>query len=263
MKAEVVGCPHCGAPLSFPPGGGIVLCVYCNSSIRVAPEAASVPADAGGTVRIEAPPEAAERVKQLILDGKRDEAIGYYAQQARISPDEARDAVEGIAVTLTMNLTRQAPLAPVAIAIIALVLAAMLAGIAFTVRLALAGERGWLILTAALALLAFAVIRALPPKLMSTWVLHHGAQAQARLLRLVVIRRGFRPGGALVTALLQVRPDDEAPFEDEETWLVSEDKLSRLEPGALLRVRYQRSTHDRVFPCSPLRVWDEARREYV
>jgi hypothetical protein len=54
-----------------------------------------------------------------------------------------------------------------------------------------------------------------------------------------------------------------SPFADEETWLVSEEKLPLLVPGAVLRVRYQRSTRDRVFPVSPIAVWDEARKDYV
>jgi hypothetical protein len=219
LRVEAVECPTCKAPLAAPSGGGMVLCVYCNACVRVAPLAAPTD-DAGSTgarhaARAEVSPEAVERVKQLILDGRQAEAVRFFAEAAQLPVSEAAAAVDRIAVTLTLNLTRQAPLAPAAIGIAFLILAAHVVGIVLTARAGLGRHHGWLVLTAVLALLAFSVLRALLPKLVSSWVLTRGPIARARIRRIAIVRRGFRPGGALVTAAIEVRPDGEEPFVDE------------------------------------------------
>jgi hypothetical protein len=74
-------CPNCGAPVNAPPGASHVICVYCNESLLVAQQ----PGTEQASLKVEGlPPLEVARVKDLLLDGKRDQAIAHYMRLASI-----------------------------------------------------------------------------------------------------------------------------------------------------------------------------------
>ena len=52
-----------------------------------------------------------------------------------------------------------------------------------------------------------------------------------------------------MTVEMDLRPEDGRPaFRDQETVLVRNELLPKLQPGKMVRVRYDPLAHDRVFP---------------
>src|SRR5688572_28397879 len=102
-------CPNCGAPVNVTPGAFHVICVYCNQSLSVAPGPGSRDAELSPEG---VPPLEVARVKDLLLDGKRDEAILNYMRVAAIPRSEAEAAVEALAIESNLEFTRHLPLRP-------------------------------------------------------------------------------------------------------------------------------------------------------
>lgn len=83
-----IECPNCGG--SLPAGGsGTVTCTYCGSSIQLDGR----PDDGGGRL----PPEAGERIADLLRSGNKIEAIKVHRQYVAGTLKESKQAVEGMA----------------------------------------------------------------------------------------------------------------------------------------------------------------------
>ncbi len=92
-----LNCPNCAAPLQVRELQTVALCVYCGSSIKL---------DAAGVApqpieQRELTPEVLSQVNQLLLDGRRAEAVTLYQQQAGVTGAEAREAIDNLATQLT------------------------------------------------------------------------------------------------------------------------------------------------------------------
>lgn len=78
MLVSMSTCPNCGAPITGKQPARHAICLYCNVSLTLtAPAGATAPATFSAQAVASAD---VERVKQLVFDDKRDEAIGLYAQ---------------------------------------------------------------------------------------------------------------------------------------------------------------------------------------
>ena len=67
-----------------------------------------------------------------------------------------------------------------------------------------------------------------------------------------------------MTVEMDVRPEDgRPPFRDQETMLVRNESMPKLQPGQLIQVRYDPMAHDRVFPISPIKAWDDQAGAFV
>ena len=257
MPIEVLSCPRCGAPL--PPFGehGVAICIYCNSSVRLKPGAAGAP-QAEALSAEELPTGVMERVKELIAAGHRSEAVNLYQQHAGVDAAAADAAVEQLAKLTILRLTGQMPLNWLGVFMGAVPIALAAAGAAWAARLALeAGGLAWQwLLALGLAALAALWLVGYLRRLRSNLVTAIGPHGRARILRLGVISDKFRSGGTLVTLEMEVRPQPGGPaFRDQETVLVRNESLPKLEPGQAIHVRYDPLAHDRVFPDSPIRTW--------
>ncbi len=270
MKTEAIICPNCGAPLALGPvlktaaPDKLALCIYCNSSIRLIaaePGAGSPTVDSTAS---EVPPEVGEKVKQLIVDGERAAAIAYYAERAGITAAEAEAAVNRLANPLALRLTRQSPLDLWAIVLSLVIIAGLAWLVVWTLGQALRGDWLYVLAAAVCAAMLAARVRWLAPKLVSTWVHQYGAVGRARILKVAAISPSVRKGGTLVVVLLEVQPaGGGAAFRDEETWLIRSESLYKIQPEHVIPVRYDAARGDRVFPISPIKVWDAQRNEFV
>ena len=262
---EVVGpkCPHCNAPLQMAAGQRLVLCGYCDSSLHIDPK----PAPAGEAGAAAAPValvrdtiDAAEvnRIKQLVLDGRRPEAISHYAKIAGVTAPEAEEAVNNLLLPTLMQLIRQLPLNWFGF-LLTFVIAGGFGVLAyFCVSWALAG-RYWLWAVAAVAaFLAWKQLGWFLPKLRSTWVSAFGALGRARVLRSAVLRTGFRRGGTVVLVAFEVTPQGGgASFVDEEVLLLLDTSVPKVDPGNIIAVRFDEPGRRRVFPVTPINVLDK------
>jgi hypothetical protein len=269
MKTEAINCPNCGAPLAFDAEKissqhKLVLCIYCNSSIRLTPAEPGAPSTKMESTKVETAPEVGEEVKQLIVDGKRSEAIAYYAEHAGISTAEAEAAVDRLSIPLAFRLIHQSPLDLWAI----LLSLAIIGGLAWltgwTLLQALQGTWFYLLASVLCGYLLVGRIRWLVPKAVSTWVHTFGTRGRGKILKVAAISPTVRKGGTLVVVLLEVQPDGGGePFRDEESWLIRNESLYKIQPGHVIPVRYDAGKGDRVFPISPIKVWDAQRGEFA
>lgn len=256
--AQMVTCPHCGAPLSVAPGRSHVICIFCNTSLLIArpppgalPNAPGVPL---AQLSAEAVPrEEIERVKQLLLDGKRDEAIAHYARVAAVPTDEATRVVENLFLSAYWTLTRHMPLSAFGFVLYA-TLISIGAGLAVWGFSLAQSEPAYFVLVAIGALFALWQTVRFFQKLASTIAAAFGAQGRGRVLRSATVREMKKDQGYLVVVLFEVTPDDGSPaFVDQETLYLGPASLAKLVPGNVVRVRFD-GARQHVFPISPVTV---------
>jgi hypothetical protein len=95
MPVEELTCPNCGASLQVADDQAITTCAYCGASLRIA-----VDSPERRTVTVQHAPLASgidlDRVKMLIAEGRKIEAIKAFRQQTGAGLKESKDAVEAI-----------------------------------------------------------------------------------------------------------------------------------------------------------------------
>src|SRR5687768_11343445 len=86
-------CPNCGAPHSVAPDVHHVVCVYCNTSLAVLRRTSG-----SGVATLQAETSISsdqiEQVKQLLIDGKRAEAVALYTNAAKVNAAEAERVID-------------------------------------------------------------------------------------------------------------------------------------------------------------------------
>ena len=102
MDLEPLSCPSCGAPLSVPVGATAAICHYCNGALRVHASNAStgLATTPGPTVVAADPsitPGAIARIKQLLLLGKREEAVALYQAESHGDRPTAETTIDAYA----------------------------------------------------------------------------------------------------------------------------------------------------------------------
>lgn len=73
-------CPNCAAPLQVREGQTVALCLYCGSSLKLEPDGIMPHA----IEPRELTPDVRQHINQLLLDGRRTEAMALYMQHARV-----------------------------------------------------------------------------------------------------------------------------------------------------------------------------------
>lgn len=251
-------CVTCGAPFGFSDGQRVVICAYCNTSLLIEVPRDSAQGPAGALQPVSAsgiPPEEIGRVKQMAIEGKRDEAIAHYAQLASVSIPEATKAVDDLVLFALSRLLRNAPIHWGGWVLTGVVSGGFGLLAWWSLTAALEGT-WWLWIVAAIA--AFLSVLQLiwfVPKVISTIVLRFGSEGRAVVVKRTVLKPGFQPGGTLLKVLLEVTPSrGGASFMDEEVLLVHDRNVEKLVPGNAIMVRYDEPDRKRVFPVQPMTV---------
>lgn len=248
-------CPNCGAPLGLADRQAHVICRYCDLSLRIEAPEPGAPATETKLLPDEVPREQIDRVKQLVLDGKRDEAIQVYGRAAALSAAEAEKAVDALLLPTVRKLVRQVPINAFGFLLTFVVVGSCGGGAAYSARAALDESPAFWGL---FAILAFGVVRQIlwfVPKSVSTWVQAFGAEGRARVMKVTVLRPNLVKDGSVALLALEVQPARGGPaFVDEEVLIVRDTTLAKLEPGNVIRVRYDEPARKRVFPISPVEV---------
>jgi LSD1 subclass zinc finger protein len=255
MLIVKASCPHCGAPLSLVTGQQHVICAYCDvSSLVQSGQVQQGLPEAAPTLSAEnVSPEDVRRIKQLIFEGKRPQAVALYANAARVTSAVAEVAVTQLFVPELLGLYRYMPINAVGCSVALLLIAGGAAAAVVGAMNRDAGA-GYVALAIGGALLAVLVLRWLLPKARSGWVSSFGARGQARVIKRVVVHT-FKQGHLAVLLLFEVHPaEGGGSFYDEEAMLVRAESLDKLAPGNVVRVRYDEPGRKRVFPVSPIEV---------
>jgi uncharacterized Zn finger protein (UPF0148 family) len=253
MQALALACPHCGAPLDVKADDRVVLCIYCRGTCRIVADPKH-PEGAPVAEKREVSKETTDEVIRLILDNKRAEAVALYASAAGVEPAEAETVVQNLMTSLVLKLARHLPIKWGAIPIHLVLLAGIAAGAVWAGNCAANGTPALALLAVLLLALFFFWLRSLWRHTRSRIVAAWGAQGRAQVLRTAIVRREYRRGGTLIVVGWDVRPNDgSTPFRDEETMLVKNETLPKLEPGNIVSVRLDRK-RALVFPVSPVTV---------
>jgi hypothetical protein len=119
MPVESLTCPNCGAPVQIDAEASAAECTFCGSTLRILEDQAhqkiaevtSRPMrdGPGGVSRTGRPDFNEEPIRQLVLQGKKIEAIKLYRDQTGAGLKEAKDAVEAMQRQLPPTLRSRAP----------------------------------------------------------------------------------------------------------------------------------------------------------
>jgi hypothetical protein len=238
-------CPGCGAPHDVDPLR--VICIYCNTSLRV---------ERAAGVTLSAQPvrkEDIERVKQLLVDGKRQDAILLYMQIASVPREEAERAIADMVVSSFFELTARLPINAFGFLLYAARIFGGLGIAGWATTRAIDAPAWFVLVVLALGFAALSVVGFLR-HLKSTLVNSFGAFGRARVLRRAVLRSEEKKDEYLIAVMFEVAPEDgSAPFRDQENLFVGGVSLQKLVPGNVVRVRFDRA-RTLVFPVSPVTV---------
>ena len=248
LLVSTLKCPNCGAPIAGKPGLRYALCIFCNTSLSL--EAASTgapPRFAAHTVSN----EDVERIKQMLVDGKRREAIDLYAGLASVSREEAEQAVENVVLSAYWELTRHLPVNAFGF----LLYAGMIGfgvGLATIAALNIHESLAYIALGAVGGAIALRQLIGFLRHLRATLVAAFGATGRGRVVKRAVVRETSKESGFLIVVVFEVTPDDGSPsFVDQETLLVGPESLAKLVPDNAVRVRFD-GRRQHVYPISPV-----------
>lgn len=106
MDTESLHCPNCGAALPLEGQERVVVCSYCQSTVRIAVEGASGAVLATAVApEPELPEEVEAEILQLLREGQRIQAIRLYLQHKEVSLKEAKDAVDAMGKRIGMTFS--------------------------------------------------------------------------------------------------------------------------------------------------------------
>src|SRR5262245_11515245 len=224
-------CPNCGAPIYPGPNQGLLICLYCNTSIRI--QAQNDQPQATAEASLDA--DMMAQLKQLLLAGQQEEALRLYQRQTGADPREAQAAIGDLGKQISIDVVRRQTLRPFGILLVVimalLLVVSIVAGLLGRMHPALAiGLAGF----AALNLFFFA------PGIRAT-IEFLGAQiAPATIVKLAPVGVASMRGRPIHTFkfLLEVQPENGQPFQSELLVPVRSESLLRAQPGAVIWVKY-------------------------
>lgn len=251
MLVSMSTCPNCGAPISGQQPARHAICLYCNASLTLTSPAGG---SASATFTAQAVAnEDVERVKQLVFDDKRDEAIALYAQLASVSRDDAERAVENLLLSSHLEIIRHLPIGLLGV-VFHLVWIGLATGVSAWGAANVSQSVGYAVPAVLGGLLALYRVYMLLRHLRATYVHQFGALGRGRVLRRAVVRRREKQDDYFVMVLFEVTPDDgSATFLDQETLFIGSSTYAKLAPGNVVRVRYD-GAREHVYPSSPVNV---------
>lgn len=196
-----------------------------------------------------------ERMKQLVLDGKRDEAITLYAQKAGIARPEAAVVVNDLLISDYSRLTRSLPLNAFGV-LLYLFLIGLGVGLAVTGALRASETVAYVALVPLGGAFALWRLVRFVPRVASTWVDAYGAEGHARVMKVAVLKTFS--DCALTQVAFDVAPTSGGPrFFDEEILLLKPESAAKLLPNNVVMVRFDEPERRRVFPFSPIQIVGE------
>lgn len=237
---ESLSCPNCGAPLKSAPNQTRLICLYCNATIHIKPDAQPPSAEIDSTL------DEAEmgEIKQLLLDGQKSAALELYAEKTGASPEDAGEALKDLSEKISLDIVRQQQLTTGGIAIVAGYALLTAVGLYLTVF----GGVHWLISVIAMLYGAW-MLYFYFPALASTLAFRKGKPAKAHVLKLAEIgtTRLGRQRVRVFKLLVEVQPlDGSAPYPAEMTLPVREQNVPRAQPGTTIQVKYLPGNPERV-----------------
>ncbi len=224
---EALLCPRCGAPLAVREETTIVLCIYCNTSLRVASAAP------GASRTVEARPlgeSDVARVKELLALGRREDAVGTYQAAAQCDGAEAEATIAAWSTQLVVGTMSHSMMGAFGISILVFALALTFGGVAGVTVLDLPTAPAVAAITVG-ALITLVMMRSA----VRTLRYLAASSGTATILRHVFVGKY----GSILSyrLLLEVRSASGA-FQTDVLLPVGEASVAKIQPGYRFRVRF-------------------------
>jgi hypothetical protein len=231
LMIDSLHCPNCGAPIHPSPNQGLLICLYCNTSIRIQTQHDQPQATAEASLD----PDMMAQVKQLLLAGRQDEALRLYQQRTGADPQEAASAVSNLGRQVSMDIVRGQALRPFGILFIVVITFVLVVSVA-------AGLLGRMHPALAIGLAGFAALNLFffAPGIRTTIEFLGAAIAPATIVKLAPVGVATMRGRPIHTFkfLLEVQPENGQPFQSELLVPVKGESLARAQPGVVIWVKY-------------------------
>lgn len=239
--AHALTCPQCGAPLPALQGHSLVLCLYCDTAVRVTMEAAQAETDLQ--------PEVVREVKRLLQTGLREQAVSRLVS-AGLDHEQALEAVSGYTRQVALEIIQGQQATPLGWFFLSL-FSALLLGALFSGWSGWLGW-GWALVLAGMMFIALWPFRKIPG---TTWRYLRAIEAQAEIQRLVEI--GVVGQIHTFRALVEVHPPDAPPFLVHLNLPAHKDRLHRLHPGRTFWVKFRPGDPESVIFSRPTKSAEE------
>lgn len=242
-KIEALDCPNCGAPLDVKQGETFTVCLYCDSSIRIYSDKDEEQKPVPHT---EVPAEVINKVKELILAGKKQEAIDLYIKESGISAEDSKKAVEQISRNITNRILLERPLSVKGTFLLILfIIVFWFTGYQAVIA---AVNSGFLkILVWVLFIFSGLSILSITRTVITSIKYLPGKWTEARIIKFV--RIGERKNLVIFRLLLEVLPPaGEQSFRVSTNLPVSSENLKLISEGSLIMVKYLPKDKSSVIP---------------
>ncbi len=187
VLVSMSSCPNCGASISSRGESRYAICIFCNTSLTLSSEHGSGSAPAPSFTAQPMAREDVDRVKQLLVDGRRDEAIALYANLAAVPRDEAARAMENVFLSSQTEIMRHLPIGLFGV-FFHLTWVALSAGVAAWGAVNLGESLAYLAPLVLGGLLAAYRLFMFARHLRATYVSKLGARGRGRVVRRAIIR---------------------------------------------------------------------------
>ena len=234
MKTQVesLDCPNCGAPLDVKPGQEITMCQYCDSSIRIHFDKDKLEK---AVPRTEVSTEIMNKIKELILSGKKDEAIELYSHEAKINKEDAANAVKVIYDRIETRILLDRPLSIVG-AMFTLLLLFIFFISGYTVFIADTDSTIIDIISWILLIFTGISLLSVSRTIITTIKYLPGKWTNARILKFA--RIGEKKNITIFRLLLEVMPGEGKNFQAQTNLPVKNTSLGVIAEGNVLMVKY-------------------------
>jgi uncharacterized Zn finger protein (UPF0148 family) len=236
MKLEPLNCPNCGAPLHVNAGQNLTLCLYCDTTTSITySEEGKASLAQQGTLNS----EDAQQIKALLLDGKREQAVEAYQHATQVSAAEAQKAIDALARDAAFKVIFSQRLNLVGVL--------MLCG-----YMALLGLSVWArlndIISINISRIAVILILFLAaPLVRGLGITLRYIAARSAVATVLKYAQIGKAGNAYAYRLLvNVQPQEGAAFQTEMNVAVGEKRVSKLQNGLRLNVKYLPNQPDSV-----------------
>lgn len=246
MTLESLKCPNCAAPLHWGAGQRRTLCLYCGSTVYFSEGEPAVQPQ----TTPELPSAALDQIKQLLVDGRRVEALHLYQEQTGLTEAEAVGVINSLTQSLTRRALLEQPITTLGLLAVAVIDTLGLAALIWGLQ-----NGNWIAALVGVAVVLFetlAFFRAIRARLLQE--LGEAAPATVRkITRLGEMKVRAEPRPIQVVRLwLDVRPPGRPPFQAEKNVVTRQQTFDRLEPGLVIEVKWHRSGG--VFPVAPMKI---------
>jgi hypothetical protein len=250
MVIESIQCPHCGAPLKVGSAQALGVCAYCNSSFQISWGAEGAPPQLTSSG---VKPETIQKVKQLLTDGLRPDAVRFYQSEAGVSLEEAEKAIAHLVEEIEWSAFAKVPLNKRGVIIVPLFLVLGSVGLVWGINRIAVGALLLGLSVAVVSVLMVLIVLANLRNLISTIRMARAESAEATVLKWAPIGM-LKAGGAkrqVVRLLLEVRPHSRPSFQVETNDALLETLMPKLQVGVVVQILFNPKDHTKIYLHGP------------